>query len=270
MRTVFDVARNESGLVDRYIGTAFDIVKCVHDHLAEVKQVSFYMESLVTIDNNMDKLQAIYLELAKLDVIYDNLPMLRELWATVNYYLTALGNYKQALAGSGGANLIGTAGGDTVQVALDKANQSLSVLQENWETYEQTFANLMSNAMYHATTNALALALAQKLKNGDLVLVHVDETKANAPVLYTVGGGATKTLTLFLNLDELTLAMADPAEGSGLVGHTNADASVTTVKALLNKHTADIAAVKQTADNAATASSVTTLTARVAALEAKP
>lgn len=208
MRTVFDPARNESGLVDRYIGTAFDIVKHVADNLAYIKQTSFYMESLVNIDNNMDKLQAIYVELAKLLVIYDNLPMLRTLMEDVAEYMTALNNYKELLSADGGATHIGASGGVTVQQALDAAAQRLDTLEENWNTYKDTFANLQSNAMYRAASNAAGVVLAQKLKNGELVLVSHDETLADASALYVVGGGSTKTLSLVLNFDQVRVDLA--------------------------------------------------------------
>lgn len=48
-----------AGLVDKYIGTAYDTVKCVHDNLAVVKQVSFYMEDLLKLANKLDALKTV-------------------------------------------------------------------------------------------------------------------------------------------------------------------------------------------------------------------
>lgn len=307
MRTVFDISRNESGLVDRYIGTAFDIVHHVHDNLKYIKQTSFYMESLVNIDNHMAQLAALQASLLQLLVIYDNLPMLTALKADVDAYMKALSDYKQTLAGTGGAANIGTAGNSTVQDALDKLAQRLDTTEKSWEDYDQLFKNLQSNASYHAISKASATSLAQTLKNGDLVFVHEDESLDSAPTLYSVAGAATKTLTLVHNFDAFSNDLAGD-NGSGLVGHTNTDGSKTTVGAKLNalaqsdsekatataladvkktadaaatatalaevKQTADAAAtkdalatVKQTADAAATAADLTSLADRVKALE---
>lgn len=93
MRTVLDIPRNESGLVDKYIGTAYDIVKNVHDNLAEVKQVSFYMEDLVAISNALVALKEIQADLAVLNAIYVNLPFLRSLMTQVDAYMAALQGY---------------------------------------------------------------------------------------------------------------------------------------------------------------------------------
>lgn len=259
MRTVFDISRNESGLVDRYIGTAYDVVRHVHDNLQYIKQTSFYMESLVNIDNHMAQIAAVQAQLVQLLVVFDNLPMLVALMADVDAYMKALSNYKQTLAGSGGAGAIGTAANNTVQEALDKLAQRLDTTEKSWEDYDQLFKNLQANASYHATTKATATSLAQTLKNGDLVFVHADESLANSPTVYTVAGGGTKTLTLLYNFDGLGVNLKAKM-GSTLVGHTNADGSEVTVKAKLDTLSTDVAAkasstdlaqVKQTADAAA-------------------
>ena len=59
MRTVLDIPRNESGLVDKYIGTAYETVACVAAHLPEIKQVSFYMEDLLKLANKLDALKVV-------------------------------------------------------------------------------------------------------------------------------------------------------------------------------------------------------------------
>ena len=59
MRTTLDVLHNEAGLVDKYIGTAYETVACVAAHLPEIKQVSFYMEDLLKLANKMEALKGV-------------------------------------------------------------------------------------------------------------------------------------------------------------------------------------------------------------------
>ncbi len=59
MRTTLDVLHNEAGLVDKYIGTAYETVACVAAHLPEIKQLSFYMEDLLALANKMNELKGI-------------------------------------------------------------------------------------------------------------------------------------------------------------------------------------------------------------------
>ena len=238
MRTVLDIPRNESGLVDKYIGTAYDIVKNVHDNLAEVKQVSFYMEDLVAISNALVALKEIQADLAVLNAIYVNLPFLRSLMTQVDAYMAALQDYKDLLASAEGATHIGTANGKTVQTVITEVNQKLDELAQHWADNQKLLANLGSNAMYFASSAAAATALAADLPAGTVVLVPADSSLGNVPVLYSVA--ANKTVSVLLNLNQLKLDLADATKGSGWVAHTNTDGSTTTVKALLNKLVTDL------------------------------
>lgn len=244
MRTVLDIPRNESGLVDKYIGTAYDVVKNVHDNLATVKQVSFYMEDLVAISNALDALKEIYSDLAVLNALYSNLPFLRELMTQVNAYMAALQAYKDLLASAEGATHIGTANGKTVQQVIQDVTTRLDNVEKLWSDNEKLFAHLDSNAMYFAASQVEANRLAADLPAGTAVFVPADSTLAGASVLYTVG--INKTVSVLLNLNQWKLDLADAAKGSSLIGHTNADASTTTVKALLNKLTADLGTTNTT------------------------
>ncbi|WJN64616.1 chromosome partition protein [Erwinia phage Pastis] len=238
MRTVLDIPRNESGLVDKYIGTAYDVVKNVHDNLAEVKQVSFYMEDLVAISNALEALKEIQADLAVLNAIYVNLPFLRSLMTQVDAYMQALQGYKDLLASAEGATHIGTANGKTVQTVITEVNQKLDELAQHWADNQKLLANLGNNAMYFASSAAAATALAADLPAGTVVLVPADSSLGNVPVLYSVA--ANKTVSVLLNLNQLKLDLADAAKGSGWVAHTNTDGSTTTVKALLNKLVTDL------------------------------
>lgn len=244
MRTVLDIPRNESGLVDKYIGTAYDVVKNVHDNLATVKQVSFYMEDLVAISNALDALKEVHADLAVLNVLYSNLPFLRELMTQVNAYMTALQAYKDLLASAEGATHLGTANGKTVQQVIQDVTTRLDNVEKLWSDNEKLFAHLDSNAMYFAASQAEANSLAADLPAGTAVFVPADATLAGAAVLYTVG--INKTVSVLLNLNQWKLDLADAAKGSSMIGHTNADASTTTVKALLNKLTADLGTANTT------------------------
>ena len=244
MRTVLDIPRNESGLVDKYIGTAYDIVKNVHDNLATVKQVSFYMEDLVAISNSLEALKEIQADLAVLNAIYTNLPFLRTLMSQVDEYMTVLNAYKTLLSSAEGATHIGTANGKTVQEVINTVNQKLDDLEKHWADNQKLLANLGSNAMYFAESKVVATTLAADLPAGSIILVPADSTLANASVLYLVA--PNKSVSVLLNLKQLNLDLADATKGSSLIGHTNADATTTTVKALLNKLTADLTTASTT------------------------
>lgn len=338
MRTVFDPARNESGLVDRYIGTAFDIVLKVHDNLAQIKQASFYMEDIVNVNNHMEELLAILAQLDKLVVIYGNLDWLKVLSENVNEYLVALNNYKTLLASQEGATHIGTSKETvSVQGALDTLETNLKTTTDNltllakrtprvyatrdiamlniieipenavviimmdesaensltfnvkttsssvpelvrthdWDSLKKALlttggAGMISTVqsktvqeflddqynwgIYYTPSHASAVTFSENVKPGTLIMVMEDETLDDSLALYKVT--SADTVSLVWNFSALG-RLIDGDDGSDNVGHTNADNTKTTVKALLNKHTTDIAAVKVTADAAATKTALT-------------
>lgn len=47
-------AHDGAGLVDKYIGTAYDTVKCVHDNLPVLRQISFYMEDILALRKQLE------------------------------------------------------------------------------------------------------------------------------------------------------------------------------------------------------------------------
>lgn len=103
MRTVADFPRNEAGLVDKYIGTAYDVVLRVYksidnvdtvansitnvnsvaaalsaiqelvDNLTTLKELYNSIEDLKVIADGMTELKAIYDDLAQIEAVYDNL-----------------------------------------------------------------------------------------------------------------------------------------------------------------------------------------------------
>lgn len=67
------INNNPSGLVDRKIGVMYDAIQGISDNLAEIKQLSYYMESIFNVASNIESLNSLNTFMASLEFTEQNL-----------------------------------------------------------------------------------------------------------------------------------------------------------------------------------------------------
>lgn len=97
MRTVTDFPRNEAGLVDKFIGTAYDVVKRVYDSLDIVEKVGINIDNVNTVAEAITEINALYAKLEDLQKIVDNLDDLKIIADGMNQILMIYASLEEIL-----------------------------------------------------------------------------------------------------------------------------------------------------------------------------
>lgn len=98
MRTSNTYCGNEAGLVQKFIGSAYDVVKNVYDNLDAIKEIDAHIVDVINLYKEIDKIRDVYDKLPELTDLQQNLPQLVDLHTNLSKFIELHANLTKLLS----------------------------------------------------------------------------------------------------------------------------------------------------------------------------